>query len=262
MTTKKSQLLATYLMGTFLMVGCATIPIEDTQNTDERVLITEATVDEERESAKAVESDTRTVSETAAKTRPVEAVQSVPGESKAKSAIRMKGKEKTKPMADSGRKKPVIVERMDLPDAELTSSEIASYLVVIRPNDFLGKIAKREYNNYKIWRSIYEWNRDLIGDDPNIIYPYNELTLFKPAFEITRPSHDYIVHEVAKGETLWSIAKDWYGDNLAWKLVHSDNKEILNSNGGRLVIGMELKIRTGFNQPSISEDILSSVGNN
>jgi hypothetical protein len=58
---------------------------------------------------------------------------------------------------------------------------------------------------------------------------------------------------VDQGETLWSIARDWYGDNLAWIILYSDNEELFNSNGGRLTQGMELRIRTGLFEPDTDE---------
>jgi nucleoid-associated protein YgaU len=146
-----------------------------------------------------------------------------------------------------------IVERTDQTDGELTYTDSSSYLVVIRPNDYLGKIAQREYNNPGKWRNIYNWNRELIGDDPNALHPYRELELFKPEEEINDWTYEYIIHLVDQGETLWSIARDWYGDNLAWIILYSDNEELFNSNGGRLTQGMELRIRTGLFEPDTDE---------
>ena len=44
--------------------------------------------------------------------------------------------------------------------------------------EFPNKI-KKEYGDFKIWRYIYSWNKDDIGDNPNLIYPYNFLNLQK-----------------------------------------------------------------------------------
>ena len=40
---------------------------------------------------------------------------------------------------------------------------------LVKPDDFLIKIAKREYGDFRLWRHIYAWNKDEIGDNPNII---------------------------------------------------------------------------------------------
>lgn len=156
---------------------------------------------------------------------------------------------------------PVIHRNTNRADVELTISDSVSYLVLIRPADFLGKIAMREYDNAGKWSSIYRWNRALIGDDPNLIHPYRELELFKPEHEISDWTYNYIIHAVAEGETLWSIARDWYGDNLAWITIYADNEELFSSNSGHLIPGMELKIRTSlFGPPSDEQRVSSAAG--
>lgn len=153
----------------------------------------------------------------------------------------------------------IVIHRTDRADVELTVTDNSRYLVMIRPDDYLGKIAQREYNNPGKWRSIYQWNKELIGANPNVIHPYRELQLFKPEQEIPDWSYEYIIHAVAQGETLWSIAKDWYGDNLAWVIIYADNEELFSSNGGRLTRKMELKIRTSLFGQSSNEQRVSSV---
>lgn len=118
------------------------------------------------------------------------------------------------------------------------------YAYMIRPNDYLIKIAYKEYGNPYEWRKIYRWNREKIGDNPNLIYPYHELDLFKPEEEISEWNYDYLVHVIEPGESLWSIAGDEYGDELAWIVIFWDNEDVLGANGGRLKPGMELRIRT------------------
>lgn len=119
-----------------------------------------------------------------------------------------------------------------------------SYMYMIRRDDYLSKIAYNEYGNPNEWRSIYQWNRDRIGDDPNLIYPYKELELFKPESEIESVDYDYIIHVVISGESLWSIAGQVYGDELAWIILFWDNEDVLSTKQGLLKPGMELRIRT------------------
>lgn len=139
---------------------------------------------------------------------------------------------------------PVVIPIEEPTDVEQGGLESGSYLYMIRHGDYLVKIATNEYGDPTRWRSIYDWNRELIGDNPNLIYPYHELELRKPEYEITRWSYEYTVHVVEQGETLWSIAGEEYNDEIAWIVIFWDNEETLDSNAGQLKPGMELQIRT------------------
>ena len=121
-----------------------------------------------------------------------------------------------------------------------------------RRGDYLSLIAYNEYNNANEWRRIYQWNREHweekgIGpdrDNPNFIYPYRELDLKKPAKDAIEWAYDHYIHVVESGETLWTIAKIEYGDELAWVVLFWDNEELLNSQDGKLIPGMKLKVRS------------------
>jgi nucleoid-associated protein YgaU len=130
-------------------------------------------------------------------------------------------------------------------EAPVMSSDIAltdwdTYLIV--PGDFLIKIASQQYGNFRRWREIYNWNREDIGNNPNLIYPFHYLTLkrenkveeFKPGFS---------EYEVSSGETLWGIAGKLYGDHVAWIILYLDNTDRLNGNSNFLDPGMKLQIR-------------------
>ena len=118
--------------------------------------------------------------------------------------------------------------------------------------DYLSLIAYKEYNNANEWRRIYQWNREEweekgIGpdrDNPNFIYPYRELDLKKPAENAIEWAYDSYSYVVENGETLWTIAQKEYGDELAWVVLFWDNEELLNSQDGKLIPGMQLKIRS------------------
>lgn len=145
----------------------------------------------------------------------------------------------------------VVIPQNEYRDIEQEPSDAihadsSAYAYMIRPDDYLGKIAYDQYGNANEWRSIYRWNREAIGDDPNMIYPYNELELFKPTGEVDGLdlSYDFRMHVVMQGETLWSIGGSEYGDAKAWIVIFWDNEATLEANKGMLTIGMELKIRT------------------
>jgi nucleoid-associated protein YgaU len=47
----------------------------------------------------------------------------------------------------------------------------------VKKGDSLSKIAKRVYGDAQQWRKIYEANRDIVGDNPDLIHPGQTLKL-------------------------------------------------------------------------------------
>ena len=88
---------------------------------------------------------------------------------------------------------------------------------------------------------IYEWNKEIIGENPALIFPYQILEIRKPAsYEIEIVNDE--VYVVSAGETLWSIAKAIYKDEYAWSILLHDNKEKLE-NPDKIYPGYSLVIR-------------------
>jgi len=139
---------------------------------------------------------------------------------------------------------PTVVMEAPAMSSDIALTDWDTYMIV--PGDFLIKIANKQYGNFRRWREIYSWNREDLGDNPNLIYPYHYLTLkrenmveeFKPGFS---------EYEVSSGETLWDIAGKLYGDPVAWIILYLDNAERLNGNSNFLDPGMRLQIRDRIN---------------
>ena len=146
--------------------------------------------------------------------------------------------EPEEPVIETAPAEPVAVEE--------TIEDSAAYEYLIRPDDYLTKIAIDEYGDPKQWRKIYAWNIERIGDDPNYILPFHGLKLFKPVDQIVQTEYDYTIHTVVSGETLWSIAGNEYSEQRAWIVIYWDNSELLMSPNGLLKLGMELRIRTNL----------------
>jgi nucleoid-associated protein YgaU len=123
---------------------------------------------------------------------------------------------------------------------------------MIKPGDYLSLIAYQEYGNANEWRRIWKWNQEHweengIGpdaDNPNLIYPYNELDLKKPTAHAVEWEYEHYFYSVKMHDTLWTIAKEVYGDELAWVVLFWDNDALINENDGKLFPDMELKVRT------------------
>ena len=135
---------------------------------------------------------------------------------------------------------PTVVMEAPAMSSDIALTDWDTYMIV--PGDFLIKIANKQYGNFRRWREIYSWNKEDLGDNPNLIYPYHYLTLkrenmveeFKPGFS---------EYEVSSGETLWDIAGKLYGDPVAWIILYLDNTDRLNGNSNFLDPGMRLQIR-------------------
>jgi nucleoid-associated protein YgaU len=116
---------------------------------------------------------------------------------------------------------------------------------MIQPNDYLTKIALQEYGIVTMWREIWDWNVEVIGDDPDLIYPFEELSLKKDAADVEEAAVcEYEAYTVQEGESLWCISKKLYGNSYAWIVLLRDNIDTLGNDYNSITVGMVLKVRT------------------
>ena len=114
---------------------------------------------------------------------------------------------------------------------------------MVEPGDYLIKIAKKEYGDFKLWKYIYEWNKEQIGDNPNVIYPYHFFDLQKERLAAKTADASYFDYVVQPGDNLWNIAGRQYGDAKSWIILLQDNEESIKASAGILSPGMVLKLR-------------------
>ena len=114
---------------------------------------------------------------------------------------------------------------------------------MIEPGDFLGKIAQKEYGDFRLWRYIYAWNKEEIGDNPNLIFPYNFFDLQKERLKAKTAEPTFFEYTVQPGDNLWNIANKQYGDPKSWIILLFDNESTIKSNSGILSPGMSIKLR-------------------
>ena len=114
---------------------------------------------------------------------------------------------------------------------------------MVEPGDFLVKIAKKEYGDFNLWKYIYEWNKEQIGDNPNVIYPYHFFDLQKERLAAKTADASYFDYVVQPGDNLWNIAGRQYGDAKSWIILLKDNEESIKASAGILSPGMVLKLR-------------------
>ena len=114
---------------------------------------------------------------------------------------------------------------------------------MINPGDFLVKIAKEEYGDFRLWKHIYAWNKDEIGDNPNMIYPYTFLNLQRERLKAKTAEPTFTEYTVQSGDNLWNIAGKRYGDAKSWIIVLMDNEKTIKASAGVLSPGMTLRLR-------------------
>ena len=117
---------------------------------------------------------------------------------------------------------------------------------MVKPNDYLSKIAQNEYGKIAMWKMIYKWNRAKIGDNPNLIFPFHEFLLKKPKANANDLEYEYYEYTVTGNESLWSIAGREYQNNYAWIVLLRDNADVLGSDIENIPVGTVLKIRTAL----------------
>ena len=114
---------------------------------------------------------------------------------------------------------------------------------MIKRGDYLSKIAKNEYGDWRKWREIYDHNRDMIGDNPDRIYPYRFLQLLKAATIAKDCQVEFYSYTIESGDTPWNMARNIYGDELAWIIIYMDNQDLVDRNGGIIYPGMVFQLR-------------------
>lgn len=115
--------------------------------------------------------------------------------------------------------------------AENLYNELASkreYLIhEVKQGDTLRSIA----NLYKVGVStIRDYN-----DIDNMVYPH---TIVKIPISNKETEHKYIMHTVQRGDTLWSLAKKYYGSGTKYTKIVQDNK----LEGDIICVGQQIKI--------------------
>ena len=110
---------------------------------------------------------------------------------------------------------------------------------VVKPGDTLSGIALHFYGDgaEPFWRRIYKANENVIGPNPNLIKPGEDLVIPFPA---VLPAH-YIVKE---GDTLSTIALEFYGNGTQayWQQIYDANRNVIGGNPNLIRPGQDLVI--------------------
>lgn len=113
----------------------------------------------------------------------------------------------------------------------------------VQKGDNLWNIAKEQLGGGAKWQEIYQLNQNLIGQNPDMIYPGTTLQLPGGAPEIastgTTTMTDYVVKP---GDNLWDISQDLLGDATKWGDIYKANQDLIGSNPGMIHPGQQLQI--------------------
>jgi nucleoid-associated protein YgaU len=112
-------------------------------------------------------------------------------------------------------------------------------LYVVREGDTLSGIALHFYDNgtEPFWRRIYSANREVVGDNPDLIRPGECLRI---PFPPTLPCQ----YVVKYGDTLSDIALQVYGDGTepCWRTIYDANKDVIGADPYQVSSGKCLNI--------------------
>ena len=114
---------------------------------------------------------------------------------------------------------------------------------IVKKRETLYGIASSVLGDAKKWSLIYEWNKEVMGFDSTLIYPYQVLKMKVESImddNVKKEDSRYVVRD---GDTLWKIAEQTYGDPYAWKLLLHDNKQQFDD-PNKIKINQELIVRS------------------
>lgn len=128
---------------------------------------------------------------------------------------------------------------------------------VIRPGDTLSNIAARELGSASLADNIFLFNRGVILDPDHLMvgvkinlpardggtgYAESPSSPQDPSASTRRPTQGLgRVHRVVRGDTLSSIALQYYGSSSAWRFLYEANKSVV-PDPNRLSVDTELSI--------------------
>ncbi|HEU4322962.1 MAG TPA: hypothetical protein VFS21_07400 [Roseiflexaceae bacterium] len=115
----------------------------------------------------------------------------------------------------------------------------------IQPTDLregLRGIARRLYGDPDRWVELYEANRWIIGNNPTVIQPGQQMIVPALAGAPRRGARIYVVQPIDIPSGLPGIAQQVYGDAGRWPELYAINQGIIGSDpllmqpGQRLII--------------------------
>lgn len=134
--------------------------------------------------------------------------------------------------------------------SELAMANDANAAYTIQSGDNLWNIAKDHLGDGSRWTEIYEMNKELLGSNPDLIYPGTNIDLPGQIGEIANQGGTTMsTYTVQPGDNLWNISRDHLGSGADWGQIYHANQDIIGSNPSLIHPGQELSI-PGTSDPS------------
>jgi len=135
------------------------------------------------------------------------------------------------------------VNDVTLSEEAIKQKQEEENIYTVAEGDSLWKIADKKYNNAYTWTEIAKENNI---KNVSILYVGQKLKM--PTIEKTVTIENDVNkieqgtdYKVVKGDNLWKIAVNVYGDGYKWTSIYQENKAII-SDAGLLEIGMTIKV--------------------
>lgn len=125
-------------------------------------------------------------------------------------------------------------------------AEAAPYTV--KPGDNLWDIAREHLGDGTKWGDIYKMNQDVVGSNPNLIHPGDQLNLGDSS-QMTA-SADYTVKP---GDNLWDISKEHLGGGKNWHHLYDRNTSVIGDNPNMIHPGQKLSMPGGESHASLAD---------
>lgn len=126
-------------------------------------------------------------------------------------------------------------------------------IYVVRSGDTLSNIAARELGSISLADNIFLLNRDVIEDPDHLMVGVKIRLPVRDGYVPQEPGSSSAAsgrkptygtgrsHTIVRGDTLSSIALQYYGSSAAWRFLYEANKTIV-PNPNQLTVGTELSI--------------------
>lgn len=123
----------------------------------------------------------------------------------------------------------------------------ATVTYTVQKGDCLWNIAREHMGEGLKWQDLYKLNQDVLGANPDLIYPGTTIQIPGQGAEIASSgSVDYVVQP---GDNLWNISKDHLGQGHMWGDIYHLNQDVIGANPSLIHPGQHLSL-PGNNDPS------------